>query len=197
MDSRDLAKMIDKKHGNLLRDIQVYVKHLTEIKDDVSKFFIESQYRVERGKRPYPYFLVTKEGCEFIANKLIGTKGSQFTSSYVSKFNQMEQIIAQPIFVIRQTYIEALEAHLIGAKKLAEVEAQNQVMLPIVNFFNQFLDADGTTTMTNVGKHFLGGITPRKVAMLLQEKGVMVSRYLDQHVLTYAIKTCHRSQEAL
>lgn len=38
-----------------------------------------------------PCFLVTKEGCEVYGNRMTGVKGTQFTFSYVNRFNKMEQ----------------------------------------------------------------------------------------------------------
>ena len=38
-----------------------------------------------------------KEGCEFIAHKLTGIKGTEFTAKYIDRFHTMEQIIADHI----------------------------------------------------------------------------------------------------
>ena len=88
-------------------------------------------------------------------------------------------IQSQPQFVIPQTYIEALEAHLNSEKKLALVEAEKQILLPKAERYDEFLDADGLTTMTLVGKHFLGGLTANKVAKFLQEKEVLFKKKVD------------------
>lgn len=37
-----------------------------------------------------PCFLVTKKGCEFIAHKLTGQKGTEFTARYINRFHEME-----------------------------------------------------------------------------------------------------------
>lgn len=37
-----------------------------------------------------PCFLVTKKGCEFIAHKLTGRKGTEFTARYINRFHEME-----------------------------------------------------------------------------------------------------------
>lgn len=41
-----------------------------------------------------PCFKVTKEGCELIAHKLTGIKGTAFTARYIKKFHEMEQILS-------------------------------------------------------------------------------------------------------
>jgi hypothetical protein len=37
-----------------------------------------------------PCYLVTKKGCEFIAHKLTGQKGTEFTAWYINRFHEME-----------------------------------------------------------------------------------------------------------
>lgn len=95
LDSREVAEMVEKNHKDLLRDIRGYIEIMQEA-DEISQrkiapsdFFIESTFE-NRGKQ-YPCFLVTKKGCEFIANKLTGEKGTKFTALYVTRFNIMEE----------------------------------------------------------------------------------------------------------
>lgn len=102
LDSREVAEMVEKQHKNLLRDINEYIKEmegLGKLKNELSSklpkinpsdFFIPSTYTSEQGKE-LPCFLVTKKGCEFIANKLTGEKGTKFTALYVTRFNIMEE----------------------------------------------------------------------------------------------------------
>lgn len=90
MDSRDVAKMIGKFHKNLIRDIRRYINDLTTgSKLSPLDFFIESSYEDAKGETRQCY-LLTKQGCEFVANKLTGRKGTIFTATYVSLFNEYE-----------------------------------------------------------------------------------------------------------
>lgn len=90
IDSRDVAKMIGKSHAHLMRDISRYVNDiLTDPKLDSLDFFIESSYEDAKGELRKCY-LLTKQGCEFVANKLTGRKGTIFTATYVSLFNEYE-----------------------------------------------------------------------------------------------------------
>jgi phage regulatory protein, rha family len=93
--SIEVADMIGKEHKNILRDIRGYSEELGELKIEPSDFFTESSYENERGKT-YPCYLVTKKGCEFIAHKLTGIKGTEFTAKYINRFHDMEEIIQQP-----------------------------------------------------------------------------------------------------
>lgn len=103
-DSRDVAKMIGKAHSNLMRDIRGYIKDLSEksqnsemnsqnLNINIDEYFIESTYQGARRKEKC--YLVTKKGCEFIANKLTGKKGSEFTAKYVEAFNDMKDALKE------------------------------------------------------------------------------------------------------
>lgn len=90
IDSRDVANMIGKAHKNLVRDIDRYINDLHQSsKLSPDQFFIESSYQAGTGKN-YKCYLLTKQGCEFVANKLTGRKGTIFTATYVSLFNEYE-----------------------------------------------------------------------------------------------------------
>jgi Rha family phage regulatory protein len=95
LDSREVAKMIGKEHKNLLRDIETYIDYLEksgELKIEPSEFFQPSTYISEQNKK-LPSYQITKKGCEFIAHKLTGPKGAQFTATYINYFHEMEQAL--------------------------------------------------------------------------------------------------------
>ncbi|NGP45989.1 hypothetical protein G4V62_13905 [Bacillaceae bacterium SIJ1] len=93
-DSRDVASLIDKRHDHLIRDIEGYSAVLDQTPDlGADQYFIASTYQVGTGKN-YKRYLLTRKGCEFVANKMTGDKGIRFTAEYVSKFQEMEQIIS-------------------------------------------------------------------------------------------------------
>lgn len=90
IDSRDVAKMVGKSHAHLMRDIRDYIDDiLTDPKLDSLDFFIESSYKDAKGEVRKCY-LLTKQGCEFVAHKINGRKGTIFTATYVSLFNEYE-----------------------------------------------------------------------------------------------------------
>jgi Rha family phage regulatory protein len=93
LDSREVAETIGKNHKELLRDIRKYIGILEKIGQRnfaPSDFFVESSYTNTQNK-PMPCYLLSKSGCELVANKLIGERGVLFTAAYVTKFNRMEQ----------------------------------------------------------------------------------------------------------
>lgn len=92
LDSREVAEMVGKEHNKLLRDIRVYITQLNASKVGHTDFFTESQY-TDKSNRQKPCYLVTKKGCEFIAHKLTGVKGTEFTAKYINRFHEMEDTI--------------------------------------------------------------------------------------------------------
>lgn len=96
LDSREVADMVGKEHKNLMRDVRSYVSELTELKIEPSDFFRENTYKDSTG-RTLPCYDITKKGCEFIAHKLTGIKGTEFTARYINRFHDMEETIREGI----------------------------------------------------------------------------------------------------
>ncbi len=96
--SIEVSNMIGKEHKQLLKDIRRYINQLEKInleypnKGKISPvdFFIGTTYLDVKGEER-PCFNVTRKGCEFIANKLTGQKGTEFTARYVNKFHELEE----------------------------------------------------------------------------------------------------------
>ncbi len=91
-DSREVAEKIEREHSKLLRTIRSYCEYLGEAKIGLADFFVEAEYKDEQDK-PRPCYLITKKGCDMIANKLTGKKGVLFTAAYVTAFEQMREQI--------------------------------------------------------------------------------------------------------
>lgn len=90
IDSREVAEMVERPHNDLLKTIRQYCEYIGVGGLSLSDFFIESTYRSEQNKI-MPCYLVTRKGCDVVANKLPGEKGVLFTAAYVTKFHEMEQ----------------------------------------------------------------------------------------------------------
>ena len=110
LDSREVAEMVGKEHNKLLRDIRTYIEYLGEAKIGHGDFFTESQY-LDANSQNRPNYQVTKKGCEFIAHKLTGQKGTVFTATYINRFHEMEEALAganrKAVPEIKQKEIEA------------------------------------------------------------------------------------------
>ena len=95
IDSREGAEMVDMEHKNLLSKIRKYIEILDGSKLSSHQFFVPSTY-VNNQNKEQPCYLLTKKGCEMVANKLTGEKGVIFTAKYVNRFEEMEKQIKIP-----------------------------------------------------------------------------------------------------
>lgn len=95
IDSRDVAQMVERGHNELMKSIRTYVNYLNEGEIPLVDFFIESTYIDGKGQTR-PNFLITKKGCDMVANKLTGKKGVLFTAAYVSAFDEMQRALNAP-----------------------------------------------------------------------------------------------------
>ncbi len=98
LDSREVAQMVEKRHADLLRDIETYRKYLVEgqnAKLRSDDFFLESSYKSGTGKT-YKNYQITKKGCELIAHKMTGEKGTIFSAAYINRFHEMEAALRRP-----------------------------------------------------------------------------------------------------
>ncbi len=97
IDSREVAEMVGKRHCDLMRNIREYsdmLKNSGERNFASSDFFIKSTYLSEQNKE-LPCYLLTKKGCDMVANKMTGEKGVLFTAAYVTAFERMREHIQQ------------------------------------------------------------------------------------------------------
>ncbi|MGK8430633.1 Rha family transcriptional regulator [Bacillus cereus] len=91
VESREVSDMIGKRHADLLRSIENYVLVLENAKLRSQEFFIETSYTTEGNNKTYRNYLLTRKGCDMVANKLTGEKGILFTAAYVTRFEEMEK----------------------------------------------------------------------------------------------------------
>lgn len=89
-DSRDVAEAIERPHKELLRSIRNYEDILNESNFAPVDFFIPAEYVDGKGEKR-PCYLITRKGCDMIANKLTGKKGVLFTAAYVNAFEKMHE----------------------------------------------------------------------------------------------------------
>ena len=180
LDSREVAKMVGKKHAHLCRDIAGYTKALTESKIGFSDFFIEASYKDASGKSNKRYD-ITKQGCEMVANKLTGKKGILFTSEYVKRFNEMEQ--ADAAAAARDSYmiedpIARAQAWIRERQQyndaITEVEKSKQLigeLKPKADYTDRILNSKSLVSITQIAKDY--GMSGKAMNGKLHELGII------------------------
>ena len=156
IESREVARMVDKEHSKLMRDIRNYISIIsTNPNLDSLDFFVESTYKDGKGEIR-PCYLLTKQGCEMVANKMTGEKGILFTATYVQAFNEMEKKLQTPA-----TYLDALKA-LVAAEEekqalMLENQKQSQIigeLKPKADYTDMILKNPGLITITQIAKDY-------------------------------------------
>lgn len=110
VDSREVAIMTGKQHAHLMRDIKGYadiIENSIESRFGLVDFFIPSAYKDSKGEER-PCYLLTKKGCDMVANKMTGEKGVLFTAAYVTAFEKMRKAVSQPQFASLSPQLQAL-----------------------------------------------------------------------------------------
>ena len=154
LDSRDVAKMIGKTHAHLIRDIDGYIQDINQNPNlDSDQFFIQSTYRAGTGKK-YKCYLITREGCEFVANKMTGKKGNQFTAQYVSLFNSMKKQISNPTEKIYEMFPQTPRNFPQALRALADSQEQLAKQKPKVDYFDSQMRNPGLMTTTEIAKDY-------------------------------------------
>lgn len=154
--SREVAEMVGKEHNKLLRDIRVYITQLDASKVGHTDFFTESQY-TDKSNRHKPCYLVTKKGCEFIAHKLTGVKGTEFTAKYINRFHEMEDTIKTQLPQGNKTQLpqgnDLIALAVIEAQKMiAERDKQIERMKPKEIFADAVSASKGAILIGDLAK---------------------------------------------
>lgn len=124
-DSREVARMIGKRHADLLESISNYGSILTNGNFRSLDFFVPQTYTDAKGETR-PCYDCTKKGCDMIANKLTGQKGVLFTAAYVSAFEQMLEQLTVERFNLPRTYSDAMR---LAADFAEQIEADKPKVL--------------------------------------------------------------------
>lgn len=195
LDSREVAEMVGKNHKELLRDIRTYEGYLGESNFALTDFFIPSTY-VSIQNKELPNYQITKKGCELIAHKLTGQKGTLFTATYINRFHEMEQMLieeqskaipgddtkakevearlnnskvrqAKVLMQIAETVEIKEYKQILNAKATEIITGENLLPLPEVN--------EKTYTATEIGEML--GISANKVGRLANEHKLKTSEF--------------------
>lgn len=117
--SNEVAEMIGTTNGELMKAIRTYIGYLAEGEIPSGDFFVESTYK-DSNNQVRPNYLLTKQGCEMVSNKLTGAKGVQFTAKYVSRFNKMENHIKENQTRLPQSPMEVLKLMFDATEEIQE-----------------------------------------------------------------------------
>ena len=141
VDSREVAEMIGKQHAHLMRDIKGYsdvIENSNESNFGLVDFFIPNTYTDCKGETR-PCYLLTKKGCDMVANKMTGEKGVLFTAAYVTAFEKMREALTEkkPMTAAQMFAMQA-QVNLEQEQRLAALESgQKQIHSAMQTAFSE------------------------------------------------------------
>lgn len=178
-DSRDVAAMTDKRHDHLIRDIESYKEVILQNPNlGIVDFFLESTYLANNNNR-YKHYLLTKKGCDMVANKMTGEKGILFTAMYVDQFHKMEDHIKSQRYKVPSSPMEALEMMFSIQKESREevkrLETDVRNIREIVSLETKNWRDDTNKVLNRIAQTLGGGMYHKEVRneayQLLEAKG--------------------------
>ena len=192
IDSREVAEMVGKQHNELLKDIRRYAEQLGEGKIPQSDFFTESTYVNSQNKK-MPCYQVTKKGCEFIAHKLTGVKGTEFTAKYINRFHEMEDAIKAHIptgnELIALAVVEAQKLLAQKEEEIKQLEDSVQQMdkvitelTPKADYADRILSSNNCMTVTQIAQDY--GLSAVSFNRILSRAGIQ--RKVGEQWILYA-----------
>lgn len=180
VDSREVAEMVGKRHDNLVRDIKGYIKILEDSSKLSSHNFFEESTYINSQNKIQPCYLLTKKGCDMVANKMTGSKGVLFTATYVDAFHEMQEHIK------KQSQINAPTTQLEAIKMFVQIQEEQQAfnkriekdvnsIRHIVGIETKNWRNDTNNILSAIAKHLGGGNMHQKVRAeaykALEDKG--------------------------
>lgn len=162
VDSRDVAKWIGKDHKNLMRDIRRYIGYMERDRTIApTDYFIETTY-ISKQNKVLPCYKITRKGCEMVANKMTGRKGTIFTAAYILRLHEYEKQMRanrkQDSYMIEDPIERALrwaeeyEERATLAAKVDKQQTQLEEQKPQVDFAKHVSDAIDLLTIAEFPK---------------------------------------------
>ena len=178
VDSRDVAEMTNVRHADLIEKITGYMKHLANGNFRSLDFFIPNTYKDAQDK-PRPCYLLTKKGCDMVANKMTGEKGVLFTAAYVSAFEKMREHIQGG-----KTKRPGMTDYQMESIRVRKAQLLERLAKEYDGTYRQVLQAHATKELTGEEKTYSAqeigeklGISANKVGMLANRNHLKTKQY--------------------
>ncbi|SHJ28649.1 phage regulatory protein, rha family [Clostridium magnum DSM 2767] len=98
MGSRIIAEKFEKRHDQVLRDIENLMEGLHKIEDThIDNYFIKSSYVHEQNNQRYKEYLLTRDGFSLLVMGFTGKKALEWKLKYIEAFNKMELFIREKL----------------------------------------------------------------------------------------------------
>jgi len=144
MSSREIAKLADKQHGHVIRDIELLNETLAQ---ESLSIIGESFYTADNGQT-YREFLLTKEQ----TIDLMTGYNRNLRIRINRRWAELEQQVAAPVVALPQDYLSALKALVISEEAKEQANAQIQLLQPKAAALDAISHSKGSTGIRETAK---------------------------------------------
>lgn len=188
LESREVAEMVGKRHTDLMRSINGYVKVLTDAKMRSLDFFIPSDYVDAKGESRSCY-LLTKKGCDMVANKMTGEKGILFTATYINRFEEMAEELKNQTPKLPTTYKQALLALVEEVEKNEQLELENKQQAKEIEYKQNVIQAFSDDITLTEKRQILNDVVRRGgVSKISDRWRLLYKNYQTKHKFNLTIQ---------
>lgn len=174
LDSREVAQAIEIRHADLLEKINTYSDFLANGKFRSLDFFVPSDYVDAQGKTR-PRYLLTRKGCDMVANKMTGEKGVLFTAAYVTAFEEMREKLSAPkAMSTAQLFAMQVQINLEQEQRMKALEEKTQATQETVQ------EAFSTLSYPTISRDHWQDETRQKIRRVCFENGLNYQQFTAQ-----------------
>lgn len=144
MSSREIAKLADKQHGHVIRDIELLNETLAQ---ESLSIIGESFYTADNGQT-YREFLLTKEQ----TIDLMTGYNRNLRIRINRRWSELEQQIAAPVVALPQDYLSALKALVMSEEAKERANAEIKQLQPKAAALDAISHSKGSTGIRETAK---------------------------------------------
>ncbi|WP_339273815.1 Rha family transcriptional regulator [Paenibacillus sp. FSL W8-0426] len=183
-DSLTVARVFDKKHDHVLRDIRQQLSKLSEAGETEWGItnFGETPYTHPQNGQTYQKYVMTEDGFAIIAMSYVTPAAMKMKVRFIEQFKQMAAQLQQlsapsyaiddPIARAKRWIQEREEMERIETERLLLAEKVTE-QAPKVEAFDTFISADGLQTMGDVAKSL--GWGRNRLYAELRDRNILMS----------------------
>ena len=155
--SRDIARVFEKEHKIVLRDIRGIIEQDPDWGDGYNFVPI---FEADSYGREQPVYLMTRDGFALLVMGYTGEKAMAFKKAYIAAFNEMERRLAP------RNYKEALLALVAKEEEREALEAQNKVLQITADKYEGQTNAVGLYKIGEIAEEY--GVSAQKINRFLE-----------------------------
>ena len=162
MTSREIADLTDKRHDNVLRDIEAMFNQL-----ELNNLNYEATY-LDKSNRYKKEYTLDKD----LTMTLISGYSTVIRFRIIKRWQELEEQVEAP--ALPTTYLEALKALISSEEQKLEIQHQLEAAAPKINHYDTVVDRTGLVIATNIGNKL--GVSATKLNRLLDDLDVYNKR---------------------